>query len=65
MKTSSEQLHEAALELLSELLEQHALEPLDTAQEAELDYARWLVEELRRQWTELPGYVRRNPEELG
>ena len=54
----TEQLHEAALELLSDLLDQHVLRPLNTSQQAELDYARWLVEELRRQWTELPGYVR-------
>ena len=56
--SSSEQLHEAALELLGDLLDQHALQQLNTSQQAELDYARWLVDQLRQQWAELPGYVR-------
>lgn len=55
--SSPEALHEAALDLLFDLLKQRAKEALNTAEIAELDAARSIVEKLRQEWSELPGYV--------
>ena len=55
--SSSEALHEAALVLLFDLLEQRAKEALNTAKVAELDAARSIVERLSQEWSALPGYV--------
>ena len=54
---SPEALHEAALDLLFDLLEQRSKEALNTAEVAELDAARSIVERLRQEWSALPGYV--------
>ncbi len=55
--SSPEALHEAALDLLFDLLKQRAKEALNTAEIAELDAARSIVERLRQEWSELPGNV--------
>lgn len=55
--SSPESLHEAALDLLFDLLEQRSKEALNTAEVAELDAARSIVEKLRQEWSALPGYV--------
>ena len=55
--SSPEALHEAALDLLFDLLEQRSKEALNTAEVAELDAARSIVERLRQEWSALPGYV--------
>lgn len=55
--SSSEALHEAALDLLDDLLEKRSQEALNTAEVVELDAARSIVERLRQEWSELPGYV--------
>ena len=55
--SSPEALHEAALDLLFDLLEQRSKEALNTAEVAELDAARSIVERLRQEWSELPCYV--------
>ena len=55
--SSPEALHEAALDLLFDLLEQRSKEALNTAEVAELDAASSIVERLRQEWSALPGYV--------
>ena len=55
--SSPEALHEAGLDLLFDLLEQRAKEPLNTAELAELDAARSIIESLKQEWSALPGYV--------
>ena len=55
--SSPEALHEAGLDLLFDLLEQRAKEPLNTAEVAELDAARSIIERLKQEWSALPGYV--------
>ena len=55
--SSPEALHEAELDLLFDLLEQRSKEALNTAEVAELDAARSIVERLRQEWSALPGYV--------
>ena len=47
--SSPEALHEAALDLLFDLLEQRSKEALNTAEVAELDAARSIVERLRQE----------------
>ena len=55
--SSPEALHEAALDLLFDLVEQRAKEALNTAEIAELDAARSIIERLKKEWSALPGYV--------
>ena len=55
--SSPEALHEAAPDLLFDLLEQRSKEALNIAEVAELDAARSIVERLRQECSALPGYV--------